>query len=129
MFRALILIISLSVVAVPVAAQSDSVRDRIVQELQDDGFTEIRISKTWLGRLRFEAFSDTARREIVVNPVTGVILRDYLQLLVAQGSSGQGGGTSGSGNEVGEDDDDDDDDDDEDDEDDEDRSGSNSGKG
>ena len=89
MLKILILILSFAVVAVPAAAQSDSVKDRIIQQLQDEGFTEIHIAKTWLGRLRFEAFSETARREIVVNPATGVILRDYLQILVAEGSSGQ----------------------------------------
>lgn len=106
MLKTLILILSLTVVALPAAAQVDDVRGRIIQQLHDEGFTEIHVSKTWLGRLRFEAFSETARREIVVNPSTGVILRDYLQMLVAQGISGQGGsgdesGSSSNGTEGG----------------------------
>ncbi|QMU60011.1 MAG: hypothetical protein GKR98_07375 [Boseongicola sp.] len=106
-------------------ADAADVRDRIVAELQADGFTEIRISRTLLGRLRFVATSEDARREIVVNPSTGLILRDYLRILGASGSSGGSGsgsgtGGSGSGNESGGGGDDDGDDDDSDDSDDDD---------
>ena len=62
-------------------AQADDIRDRIVSELRSDGFTEIRISRTWLGRIRLVGESADEVREIVVNPVTGVILRDYSKRL------------------------------------------------
>ena len=97
MLKTLILILSFAVVAASAAAGPDDVRDRIIQQLQDEGFTEIIVSKTWLGRLLFEASSATARREIVVSPNTGTILRDYVQTLVAQGTSTQDSSASGSG--------------------------------
>ena len=46
-------------------------------ELVEDGYRNITVAKTWLGRLRFIAVRPGARREIVVNPATGEILRDY----------------------------------------------------
>ena len=121
-------------------------RDRILQDLREDGYREVRISRTFLGRMRFVATKSDARREIVVNPVNGVILRDYIRFLRKPGESSSAvssGGTAGSGNGYDNDDDeyddeydddyDDHDDDDEEEEDDEvDNSGSgssNSGSG
>ena len=106
--------------AQPALADAERVRDHVVRELREDGFSEIRISRTWLGRLRFLATDGQRRREIVVNPNTGVILRDYIRLLRKQGSDGTVGG--GQGGAFGEEDegDDDEEDDDEDDEDDDD---------
>ena len=71
---ALTIVLSL-LLAAPAAA--DSVRDAIEDQLEDQGFDEIKVSRTLLGRLRFEAANATHLREIVINPVTGEILRDY----------------------------------------------------
>ena len=102
-----ILAISVLIVLAPLVASAngDTVRDRVIEELTEDGYQEIRISKTLLGRMRFVAIKPRHRREIVVNPRTGVILRDYIQIL----------NNGGNGSSFGRDDDDDDDDDDEDD--------------
>ena len=103
----------------PVSAAADDVmRDRIIRELRDDGYTDIRIFRTFLGRLRFIARDETTRREIVLNPATGVILRDYLRFI----DTDDGGSSSGSvgsrlsesGSEGDNDDDGDDGDDDDD---------------
>ena len=112
MIARLILILCLALAPGVAAADAQTVRDRIVRELRSEGYSEIRIYRTFLGRLRFVGRSPDARREIVVNPKTGVILRDYLRITRDD-----------------EDDDDDDrdardEDDDEDDEDDENGSGS-----
>jgi len=58
-------------------ASAGAIEDRIVQQLKDQGFTEIEMSRTWLGRVRIEAESGTHEREIILNPRTGEILRDY----------------------------------------------------
>ena len=59
------------------AAQADSLSDSLTRQLRAQGFTEVEVSRTWLGRLRVEARNDRMHREIVVNPNTGEILRDY----------------------------------------------------
>ena len=100
MMKQLILVLCLVLAAPPALADADAIRDRIVAELQSDGFTQIRMNRTWLGRLRFVGDKPGARREIVVNPATGVILRDYLQLLLGNGNgggSGPGASTGGGG--------------------------------
>ncbi|MEQ9040082.1 MAG: hypothetical protein RIE24_17165 [Silicimonas sp.] len=119
MLKRLLFILALSLAPAPAIADATSVRDRIVTLLREDGYTEIRMSRTLLGRLRFVGKRRDAEREIVINPNTGVILRDYIRFL-KNGRDGDG------------DDDDDDDDDDDEDDDDEDNSGSgssNSGSG
>ena len=139
-----LLIIVLLCAASPALADADRVRDYVVRELREDGFSEIRITRTWLGRLRFVARTANRRREIVVNPVTGVILRDYVRWLRDEDSKPSSAGKGGGGHDEDddenddengnddEDDDRDDEDDDDDDDDDEDNSGSgssNSGSG
>ena len=110
-------VLILLLIAPPAAADAKSVRDFYVRELREDGYSEIRITKTWLGRMRIVAMKPGSRREIVVNPVTGLILRDYIRTSEADGEevsgTGQtgGGGSSGGGGGSGNDDDDDDDDD------------------
>ncbi len=112
--RKLILVLVLMATVAPLDAKAnDVIRDRIVSELQQDGYAEIRVFRTFLGRLRFVAQNGTTRREIVVNPATGVILRDYLRVVsTTDGSSSNSGSSSGSGSSGGSTDDDDDDDDD-----------------
>lgn len=113
MFKHLLIILCLSLCPVPALAQDGSVRDRVLSILRDDGFREVRINRTFLGRLRFVAENREERREIIVNPATGVILRDYVRFLSDNdGSSGSAFG-GGSGNDddgdvpsVGSDDDD-----------------------
>ncbi len=50
--------------------------DQIVSQLQGQGFTDIEIENTWLGRTRIQAKRGDVDREIVLNPNTGEILRD-----------------------------------------------------
>ena len=88
--KRLLILLFLTCALTPAISKADTVRDRIVTELTDDGFTQIRISRTLLGRARFVGTRPGARREIVVNPATGVILRDYLQLFDEGGGNGSG---------------------------------------
>ncbi len=125
------LILCLALVGAPLSAAAQSVEDQVVTQLRAQGFSEITVTRTWLGRLRFVAERDTLFRELVINPQTGEILRDYWRAdgddeddeprVFVPGNSEAGSGNSGSGgNDDDEDDDDDDDDDDDEDDDDED---------
>lgn len=62
-------------------AWAQTPQDRVVEQLFQQGYTSIQINRTWLGRVRIIALNDEARREIVLNPRTGEILRDYWFLL------------------------------------------------
>lgn len=55
--------------------------DGIVSQLRAQGFTSVDVSTTLLGRVRILAESVSSRREIVLNPRTGEILRDYEEIL------------------------------------------------
>ena len=54
-----------------------TVEERLVAGLQEQGYTVLEKGYTFLGRLRIVAENDLIHREIVVNPGTGEILRDY----------------------------------------------------
>lgn len=140
-------LVALGLAAGAPMAAAQGLADRIVRQLKGQGYTEIRLSRTLLGRTRIVATAPGARREIIVNSRTGEILRDFWQetedddedspgrLLEqrdgasrgrdnAAGDDRGGGEASGNGNSGGghgggrDDDDDDDEDDDGDDEDD-----------
>lgn len=65
--------------ASPAAAETagQRVQDAIVAQLGSQGFTRVRISNTFLGRVRIYATGNGISREIIFNPRTGEILRDY----------------------------------------------------
>ncbi len=117
----------------PFAVAAQSVTDQVVQQLRAQGYSEIVVTRTWLGRLRFVSERGDFVRELVINPQTGEVLRDYLRssdsddgdnprvIVPGSGASGgNGAATSGGGNRGNGDDDEDDEDDENDDEDDED---------
>ena len=90
----------------------------IVGELDRRGYTRISVSRTFLGRARIVASGPHGRREIILNPATGEILRDLREsagraavpeLLGEEGR--RPGREGGRGGGDGDDDDDDDDDD------------------
>lgn len=111
-------LITLSVAGTPATAQS--MQEVIVKQLVDQGFTRISINTTFLGRVRIVATSAARSREIIFNPRTGEILRDYWDDLDGGGrvspkivspfggdsgggdsGGGKSGGTSGSGSSSG----------------------------
>lgn len=78
--------------------------DDVVAQLTLQGYQDITMTRTWLGRVRILAFRDGGTREIVLNPRTGEILRDLWTAM--DGSTRtvsivddvrSGGGGSGSG--------------------------------
>ncbi len=48
-----------------------------VRQLGLDGYEEITVSRTWLGRVRIVAEKGEIHREIIINRRTGEVLRDY----------------------------------------------------
>ena len=61
--------------ATPIAAES--VQDSVIAQLRAFGYGEISERRTLLGRVLITGVKDGFQREIVVNPRTGEILRDY----------------------------------------------------
>jgi hypothetical protein len=57
-------------------AQAETLQTQILTQLRDQGYSEMQVGRTFLGRVRIVAQSDGFRREIVFNPNTGEILRD-----------------------------------------------------
>lgn len=114
--RRLILALLLAMLALPVAAGSAT--DTVVKHLQAQGFQNIEVRRTWLGRVRIKAENERLEREIILNPATGEILRDYWEDLegTPPGSGivnpTKGGGAPSSGDDDDPDRDNDDDGDD-----------------
>ncbi|QIZ82609.1 hypothetical protein HFZ77_15160 [Thalassovita gelatinovora] len=92
-------------------------RDSIVSQLKQQGYEQIAVSRTWLGRTRILAERGSERREIIINPRTGEILRDFWRSDAATGAAllahpeagarsggGSGGGADASGDDSGDDD-------------------------
>lgn len=118
-----------AVMAGPALAQG--VVDDVVAQLRRQGFRSIVTERTLLGRIRIIATRSDGSREIIINPRTGEILRDFwtarsggkgkIEIIDDRSGSGgsdddddddgDGGGNSGSGGGGGDDDDDDEGDD------------------
>ena len=64
-------------------------QDIVTSSLQAQGFEVRLVHWTLLGRIRIIAVSADIRREIVINPTTGEILRDYSQRIVDAAQSRQ----------------------------------------
>ena len=100
------------------AVWAQDIEAQIISQLQSQGYVRIQVTRTWLGRVRIEAEGPGREREIIFNPTTGEILRDYWEI---EDDHRNGGGvlpfsgTGGDDNDDGDDNDvNDDNDDDED---------------
>jgi hypothetical protein len=56
---------------------AEGIQDDVVAALAGQGYEIVNVGRTWLGRLRVVAENGEIRREIVINPTTGEVLRDY----------------------------------------------------
>ena len=77
MQRRKFLFLASAAIAVPGWAVAGPVEDQIVARLSEQGYTAIKMSRTLLGRRRIVAIGAERRREIIFNPRTGEILRDF----------------------------------------------------
>lgn len=109
-------------------ARAASYADDLVAQLMGMGYTDITVAVTWLGRVKIQAHRDGGIREVVLNPLTGEILRDVWyageggsegRRLLGDVSSSHSGSGSGSDDDRDDDEDDEEEDDDEDEPDDE----------
>lgn len=66
-------------------AQAASYEDRLIAHLRKLGYGDITLSFTLLGRAQIIAVSKGDTREIVLNPRTGEILRDFAQTIESDG--------------------------------------------
>lgn len=104
MTRRTIPVYALAALLAAAPAHAQTVVDQIIAQLEAQGFTAFDVSRTLLGRSRIVATSGDQQREIIVNPRTGEILRDYWIIL---GENGEAVGSALQGDEDDEDDDED----------------------
>lgn len=78
-------------------ATAQTPSEQILSILINRGYRILEDERTWLGRQRIIAERDGTRRELVFDPGTGEILRDYsvrIELAGTQRGSGDGGGVA-----------------------------------
>jgi hypothetical protein len=73
--RLLLVALTAFTLGMPVAAQADIIDD-MVEVLEDQGYSRIEVTTTFLGRTRILASNGQGTRELVINPRTGEVLRD-----------------------------------------------------
>lgn len=113
------LLLALLVLAAPMAL-AQTAQEQVATQLQAQGWSVTRVGRTLLFRVRIEAVRGGQLREVILNPRTGEILRDYTRPLRASDRQGPirddgeraSGGASSDERDDDEDDDDDDDGDD-----------------
>ena len=71
-----------------VRADVNPIEQRLVASLTAQGYAIVEEGYTWLGRLRIVADNGVLRREIVINPGTGEVLRDYAEAIQVAGDQG-----------------------------------------
>jgi hypothetical protein len=64
----------------PALAIAQTVADPVLRALTKQGYGDITIKRTWLGRLRITAERGGRQREIILNKRTGEVLRDVVYL-------------------------------------------------
>ena len=89
----------------PFAAHADSKGDafaaKVASQLKELGYSTVEVSRTFLGRIRVEATGSAGEREIIFNPRTGEILRDFSKsghgglLTLPSGDGGEDGNDVG----------------------------------
>lgn len=82
-------LLSMALIAVAAPVFGEELDDALTRQLKAQGYVRIETSYTLLGRLRIDAQKGNARREIVVNPTTGEILRDYVTHVPRYASDGR----------------------------------------
>lgn len=72
-------LLGLALASAPEARAQAQVSQAFIERLRAEGYESISIGRTLLGRIRIVARDATRQREIVVNPATGELLRDYVR--------------------------------------------------
>lgn len=107
--RSFLLGLGCSVALVDYAAAA-TFQDAVVAQLREQGYSDIVVERTLLGRIRIVAVLGDTRREIILNPRTGEVLRDVVftsnGTAAPQLERASGGSNSGSSGSRGSSDDD-----------------------
>lgn len=69
---------------------ADGISDQVLANLKAQGYHVVQMDRTWLGRMWILAENGEVRREIVFNPGTGEILRDYAISLTTLAQNAKG---------------------------------------
>ena len=102
LFRSLLLTAAGLVAAFAVPAAARNVEGEVAARLARDGFRITSRRRTWLGRVRIEAGKGKLQREVVFDPTSGEILRDYIsdsggiRIVSRDTDAGSGSSTTGS---------------------------------
>lgn len=81
MRRFILVLAALTALCVPAYAATPE--EQIVESLEAQGYHVVVRDRTWLGRIWMVVENGELRREIVFNPGTGEILRDYAVVMAA----------------------------------------------
>lgn len=73
------LTLALLMLATPALAQHPDYVQIWTDALRAEGYSEIEVERTWLGRIKIEAERGREEREIILNRSTGEVLRDYTE--------------------------------------------------
>ena len=76
MNRRLFLLTVLSASLLSTTAARADYADDVVKWLLEEGYTDVEVTRTLLGRVRILARLGSGQRELIINPRTGEILRD-----------------------------------------------------
>lgn len=74
MKKILLLICLIIFTSAPLAASKEA---ELISKIESEGYVLVSNTKTLLGRVMLEFEDKTQQRKIVLNPVNGVIMRDY----------------------------------------------------
>lgn len=85
MLRRILFAVATASALAAASAHADVTRD-VVTQLQGMGYSRVIVERTLLGRVKIDAAGDQGRREIIINPRTGEILRDVFWPLGALGT-------------------------------------------
>ncbi|MHC0053419.1 hypothetical protein [Actibacterium sp. D379-3] len=98
---------TIAALALSSPARAQSLEEALLSQLHAQGFTRIQRSRTLLGRVRLAATGNGIEREIIFNPRTGEILRDFWEAADGdaprlfspdkEGDGGDGAGNSAAG--------------------------------
>jgi hypothetical protein len=78
MYRALVLCLLFAMFLAGASGAQETV-DQVTRRLEQQGFTVVAVERTLLGRVMIRAENERETREVVIDPATGEILRDYTE--------------------------------------------------
>ena len=91
MRKYMMLLTAMAGLTAPLSANAQTIEEQVISELEGQGYTDIQIYHTLLGRLRIVATSGDIQRELVILPASGEVLRDHSSRVSPARRSGEDG--------------------------------------